>query len=400
MTKKYDLAIIGGGGHVGLPLAVKFAEKGLSVLIIDVNQKVVDNINHGILTFEEENMEPIFKKVVSEGKLTATLDKELLKDIDQTIFIIGTPVDEHLNPKTKFFLDAVNSYFPYLKENSLFILRSTVYPGLSHKVAKMMEIKKIQTVFAPERILEGKAMEELETLPQIIASPNQKSLDQASKLFNQIASEILPTNKFEEAELAKLYSNVWRYIKFAVPNQFFMIANNKNLDFYKIYDLMTHNYSRNQDLPKPGFAAGPCLFKDAMQLGSYNESPTYIGDEAMKINEFMPQYIIDKLHHKYDLSDKTVGILGMSFKKNSDDIRESLSYKLKKLLLPYAQNILTSDPFVPKNVDSDLIETDQLISESDVIIIATPHTQYRDLKFSSDKIVVDFWNIFGQGCLI
>jgi UDP-N-acetyl-D-mannosaminuronic acid dehydrogenase len=189
---------------------------------------------------------------------------------------------------------------------------------------------------------------------------------------------------------------VWRYIKFAAANQFYMIANNYGLDYYNIHYAVTHNYERAKDLPSPGFAAGPCLFKDAMQLGAFNDGDFYLGHTAMLINEGLPNYIIKKLKDRFDLSRMTIGVLGMAFKAGSDDIRESLSYKLKKILQLEAGETLCTDPFVG---DDRLLPLEEVIRRSDALIIATPHKEYRNIDCGG-KFVADVWNVLGRGGMI
>jgi UDP-N-acetyl-D-mannosaminuronic acid dehydrogenase len=172
-----------------------------------------------------------------------------------------------------------------------------------------------------------------------------------------------------------------------------MIANDYNLDFYNIYYAMTHNYARTKDFPRPGFAAGPCLFKDTMQLAAFNNNNFHLGHTAMLINEGLPNYVVNQLKKQYALSEKKVGILGMAFKAESDDIRESLSYKLKKILAIETKQVLCADPYVK---DASLTDEETLIRDSDVIIIAAPHKRYRDLKIHNKKIV-DIWNILNNG---
>jgi UDP-N-acetyl-D-mannosaminuronic acid dehydrogenase len=175
-----------------------------------------------------------------------------------------------------------------------------------------------------------------------------------------------------------------------------MIANNYGLDFYRIHHAITHNYDRAKDLPSPGFAAGPCLFKDAMQLGSFNSGDFYLGHTAMLINEGLPNYVVKKIKEKHNIVHMTVGILGMAFKAGSDDIRESLSYKLKKILQLEAMETLCTDPYVD---DKRLLPLEEVIRKSDLLIIATPHKEYRSIN-TDGKIVADIWNILGKGGII
>lgn len=393
----FDICVVGGCGHVGLPLSITFAAKGRKVCIYDINEESIKNLKIGKMPFHEEGAEPLLREVLENGNLTLSNDPSIISKCNIVVLIIGTPVDEHLNPKYGLMKKLIDEYLPYLVDGQLLILRSTVYPGISKRINEwLLEAgRKVHVAFCPERILEGKAMTELETLPQIISSFSEEGLKRSSELFKLLTDDIIVLEPIE-AELAKLFNNVWRYIKFATANQFYMIANDYGLDFYRIYEGMTHNYSRAKDLPKPGFAAGPCLFKDAMQLAAFNNYSFYIGHSAMLINEGLPNYVIHKLGEKYDLAEKTIGILGMAFKGESDDIRESLSYKLKKILEVQSHKVLCSDPHVD---DERLVSLEEVVSKCDIIIIATPHSVYKNLAIKN-KVVVDVWNILGNGGLI
>jgi UDP-N-acetyl-D-mannosaminuronic acid dehydrogenase len=225
-----------------------------------------------------------------------------------------------------------------------------------------------------------------------VSARSPQGLDRAAKLFSLLTETIVELTP-EEAELAKLFTNVWRYIKFAAANQFFMMANDRGLDFERIRLGLTEDYPRAADMPGAGFAAGPCLFKDTMQLAAFNNNNFALGHTAMTINEGLPLYLVHRLEQKYDLSSLTVGILGMAFKGGSDDIRSSLSYKLKRILEFKADKVLCADPYV--TVDPALLPQEEVIARSDLLIIATPHQQYRDLV--TDKPVADIWNLLGAG---
>ncbi len=391
---KYDVCIIGGCGHVGLPLAIMLAVKGKNVCVYDFNEKAIELIKTGVLPFEEENATPFLQQALREEKLHFSTEPSVLAESDTAILIIGTPVDEHLNPKFRLMKEVIDDLAPYFYDGQLLILRSTVYPGVSKRINDwVLETgKNIHVSFCPERILEGKAVEELESLPQIISSFTPEGVERSKELFSLLTEDIIVVEPME-AELAKLFTNVWRYIKFAVSNQFYTIANDYGLDFYKIHEAMTHNYKRTQDFPKPGFAAGPCLFKDTMQLGAFSNNDFNLGHTAMLINEGLPNYVAKQLKKQYDLSELTVGILGMAFKAESDDNRESLSYKVKKIFELEAKNVLCSDPFVK---DDSFVDEETLINKSDIIIIATPHKAYKSLKIENKK-VVDVWNVLGYG---
>jgi UDP-N-acetyl-D-mannosaminuronic acid dehydrogenase len=191
----------------------------------------------------------------------------------------------------------------------------------------------------------------------------------------------------EEAELAKLFSNAWRYVKFAVANQFFMIANDAEVNFGRIHHAMTTDYPRAADLPRPGFAAGPCLFKDTMQLTAFSNGFA-IGHSSMLVNEGLPNYLVSRLGRSFDLKTMTIGILGMAFKGESDDSRSSLSYKLRRLLQFKCKNVICADSNIKD--DPRLTAESTVLAEADLIIIGAPHTRYANL--STNATVINIWN--------
>jgi UDP-N-acetyl-D-mannosaminuronic acid dehydrogenase len=313
------------------------------------------------------------------------------------IVVIGTPVDEHLNPDQAAIPNALAECAGYLRDGQILILRSTVYPGVTALVEKMVSGLgvRMDVAFCPERIAEGKAMTELFELPQIVSCRTPAGLERASKLFTLLTDHLVPMSP-EEAELAKLFTNVWRYIKFATANQLFMMANDFGIDYERVRQAVGHNYPRAADLPGAGFAAGPCLFKDTMQLAAYNNNNFTLGHTAMTINEGLPLYLTGRLEQRYNLAAMTVGVLGMAFKGGSDDTRSSLSYKLKRILAFKADRVLCTDPHV--TTDPDLLPLDEVIAAADLLVIATPHPEYRDLV--TDKPVADIWNVLGKGVRI
>jgi UDP-N-acetyl-D-mannosaminuronic acid dehydrogenase len=254
--------------------------------------------------------------------------------------------------------------------------------------------KSIDVAFCPERIAEGRAMEELFTLPQIVAARSDQAYERAASLFGSLTKTIIRLEP-EEAELAKLFTNSYRYIKFAAANQLYMMANDFGLDYERIRSAVTEEYPRAADLPSAGFAAGPCLLKDTMQLAAFNNNNFALGLASMQINEGLPLYLTSKLEANYDLSSMTVGILGMAFKGESDDNRSSLSYKLKRVLKVRAGGVLTTDPFVSLDVDKDLLPVDDVLSRCDLVVIGAPHHAYAELAITQP--VVDIWNLRGNG---
>ncbi len=392
-----DVVVVGGAGHVGLPLAIALADSGARVGIYDTSEAATALVNGGQLPFDEPGAAPVLERVLGAGRLEASTDPALVADADAVIVVIGTPVDEHLNPDPNAILKALGACQPHFRDGQLLVLRSTVYPGVTARVeARLAELGlRMDVAFCPERIAEGHAMIELYTLPQIVGARTDAAIARASGLFRRLTDSILVVEP-EEAELAKLFTNVWRYLKFAAVNQFYMIANSAGLDFERIRHAVTTDYPRAVDMPSAGFAAGPCLFKDTMQLAAFNKNNFVLGHAAMLVNEGLPLYVVSQLEERYDLSAMTVGILGMAFKAGSDDVRSSLSYKLKRILAFKAARVLTTDPYVAH--DPDLAPLDKVLAECDLLIIATPHPEYRELK--TDTPVADLWDVLGNGVRI
>ncbi len=385
--------MVGGCGHVGLPLAITFADCGLRTAIYDINEKALARVARGEMPFLERGAAPKLKKTLKNKKLLVSDNPGVISESEHIIIIIGTPIDEFLNPRLQDIHRTLKELQQYLRPGQTIILRSTIYPGTTRLVKNLVKNKNIKVAFAPERVAQGYAMEELKTLPQIVSGVDRASELSAEKLFKKIARDVIVLSP-EEAELAKLMTNAWRYIQFAVANQFFTIAEGRGLDFYKIFHAVKHKYPRTADFPSPGFAAGPCLFKDTMQIAAFAENSFFLGHAAMLINEGLPNFIIKQLKENYDLSKKTVGILGMAFKGDSDDRRDSLSYKLKKALEVDAEAVLCTDVYI-REAGFDDLKT--VLKKSDIIILGAPHKEYQKLKFRQGTRVVDIWNFYGQG---
>jgi UDP-N-acetyl-D-mannosaminuronic acid dehydrogenase len=224
-------------------------------------------------------------------------------------------------------------------------------------------------------------------MPQLISGTTPEAEQEARALFSLIAPELTPLKPIE-AEFAKLFNNAYRYIEFAITNQFYLIAKSAGLDYAHILQAMKHNYPRAQGIPRPGFAAGPCLVKDTMQLLAFARNEFALGNAAIMVNEGLPLHVINDLRRHYDLGKMTIGLLGMAFKAENDDPRASLSYKFKKAFTGCARAVLTTDPYV--TADPDILPFDDVVARSDLLVLCTPHERYKtaDLK---GKPVVDVW---------
>lgn len=388
-----DVAIVGGCGHVGLPLALAFADRGLAVGIVDIDPAKVAEVRGGQMPFDEPGAQEALVRALDRG-LELSTDPSLVGRAEHVVVVVGTPIDEHLNPSPEVVPRAVIDLCPWLRSGQLLVLRSTVYPGVTAMVEREVARRApgVDVVFCPERIAEGRALDELFRLPQLVSGRDDQAVSRAEKLFAQLTADTVRLTP-EEAELAKLFTNTWRYLKFAVANQLYMIANNYGLDYERIRSALAFDYPRAADLPSAGLAAGPCLLKDTMQLAAFNNNNFVLGHAAMMINEGLPLYLADRIEQRYGLGDRTIGILGMSFKAESDDIRASLSYKLKRILRFKAKEVLCTDPYVRD--DPHLTPLDVVLDRCDLLVIGAPHRCYRDLD--AHQPVVDVWNLFGRG---
>ncbi|HEY0140924.1 MAG TPA: nucleotide sugar dehydrogenase [Thermoanaerobaculia bacterium] len=385
-----DVGVIGGAGHVGLPLALMFADHGVRTVIYDTNVRALERIARGEMPHAEAGGQEMLERVLRGGFLEITAEPAPLRDCEFWVMTIGTPVDEHLNPSFAAIRKALGDLRSFLRDGQVLVLRSTVYPGTSEQVQRSFDRDQLRVgvSFCPERVAQGHSLDEFRRIPQIVSGFDDETRGRVETLFAPFTSEFVrmqPT----EAELCKLMTNAWRYIQFATVNQFYMIATLKGLDFERILHGCRHNYPRMAGMPGPGLSAGPCLVKDTMQLAAYSQNSFVLGHSAMLINEGLPAHLIDLAKRSVDLRDKTAGILGMAFKAESDDGRDSLSYKLRKLLQMDAREVLCTDPFV---ADPSLVSLERVIEESNVLFVATPHEQYRGLRIAEEKVVIDVWN--------
>ncbi|MBO6518864.1 MAG: nucleotide sugar dehydrogenase [Rhodospirillales bacterium] len=389
--RKYaDICIVGGAGHVGLPMALSFASAGSRVQIYDINEETLATIAAGKMPFVDDGADEYLRHALDNDRLTLTSDPADITPTGVLVITIGTPVDEFLNPSHGEVKSAIDTLLPYITDEHLIVLRSTLYPGTTDWLHRYLEDcgRKTRVSFCPERSVQGRAIKELAELPQIVSGTSAAAITEAKQFFMPVVPEIVELPPLE-AEFVKLFDNSYRYIEFAIANQFFMVADQAGADYSKVHFGMTYGYDRARHMPRPGFTAGPCLFKDTMQIAAFARNQFSLGNSAMLVNEGLVLYVIEKIAAKFDLANVTVGLLGMAFKAESDDIRASLSYKMKKHLMMRAKNVLTTDPYVLN--DPALSPLDGVIEQSDVLVVCAPHSDYRGMDVKG-KPVFDVWN--------
>ena len=384
-----DVTVVGGAGHVGIPLVLALAEAGLRVNVNDLNQTSLNTLESGRLPFIESGAEEVLAKALAGKRLVFTNSSNRISTSGPVIITIGTPIDEFLNPVRRVVQDCIDAMLPRLADGQLLVLRSTVFPGTTDWLASYLKAqgRNLKVAFCPERVVQGFGLKELREMPQIVSGTTPQAERDAAALFERITPEVVLVRPIE-AEFAKLFSNAYRYIEFAATNEFYLVAKSAGVDYQRVLKAMKHNYPRLKSMPRPGFAAGPCLVKDTMQLSAFARNQFGLGHAALLINEGLVLHVVEDLKRHYDLASMTVGLLGMAFKAESDDTRASLSYKFKKVLNGQARAIMTTDPFV--TTDPDLMPLDAVIAQSDLMILCAPHAVYRNADFKG-KPVFDVW---------
>lgn len=383
--------IIGGLGHIGLTLAAVLS-KHYKVVLFDINDRAVDEFKiNRKATFYEPGLNELLLKNAKNIEIAHKFEE--IKDSNYVIATVGTYTDAYLNPVLKHVFYLFKQLSTILT-NQTVILRSTMYPGMTKKLEKLFKNSNVKLAFCPERVQSGNMVKELQTLPQIISANSDEALQNASKFFAPLKLKQKLLKDTTAGELAKLMTNAYRYVEFSIANQFFEMTLDAGCDFYEIFDVITDGYPRLKNLPRPGFSGGSCIRKDTMQLAAWYNGPTFsLGHNASIINEGVPLFVFRKMRKKYkNLDKKVIGILGMAFKPGCDDIRDSLSYRLKHILENEVKEVLCSDPYVES---IHFININELLEKSDVIILATPHEQYKNIE--TDKPIVDIWNFLGKG---
>ncbi|GAB6039380.1 nucleotide sugar dehydrogenase [Endothiovibrio diazotrophicus] len=408
---KYDLAVI-GIGRVGLPLALLFAAKGLRVLGVDRDEWIIKAVRGRQMPFEEQGCQPLLDEGVT---IDTTFDAAECAYAEKIVITVGTPFTEHIEMNLGHLNEALKSLIPALHPGQTIILRSTVAVGTTEFVKRRIESERGWKVgeefflaFAPERILEGKALEELATLPQPIGAEDAGSFAAADALFRVIAPEIFHVT-FRGAELVKLFCNTGRYVYFALVNYFFMVANKFGEDIYELLEVTNKHYPR-PILYSPGFAGGPCLRKDfAMISELFPQSDLFTA--AWRINESLPKTLVEEVKTRMDLGDKRVAVLGFTFKKDSDDFRDSLVPKLLRYLLrEVPESIKVSEPNIAGDEPLDCgyfqfpnHSAEEAVEGADVVIIANNHSAFDESwdvlleKIPPGALIVDVWNMTGRG---
>jgi UDP-N-acetyl-D-mannosaminuronic acid dehydrogenase len=391
-----------GLGRVGLPLASVFSTKGLKVIGVDINEERLASIKNGKCPFHDPALQENLNESKRIGALEVVNDLEKVKNvIDIIIVTVGTPTTQGNSVDYSQVFTALEEVCKVDLKNKMIIMRSTLPPKTTADIIiPFLENKTglktgddFYLAVCPERILEGKAVKEIQELPEIVGGINQISNDIVTELFRYIN----PEKKFSYttitgAELAKLFANVYRYIGFALSNEFAVWAEMYGENASEIINVANYEYSRS-NIPEPGFAGGPCLSKDGLFLDN-NTTFSSIVSTAWKVNESIPQHVVNKIKESEgNLFGRKIGVLGISFKAGSDDLRNSPSKKLADLFKATGAMVKIHDPFV-----KDTLTLNEVLDNSEIIIVATNHNEFKNLESEIErrkiKVIYDVWGIY------
>jgi len=393
-----------GLGRVGLPFALFLAHRGATVQGIDSNATVVEALRAGRMPFREDGGQEALSAHLGKRFFPGT-ELAALREVETIIITLGTPVDDFNNPVFLPIENLLRAALPHMRAGQLLVLRSTVAPGATEHLGRLIERstafrigRDLFLAFCPERIAEGKSFSELPEVPQIVGGVEPSSSERAAAFFRLVTPTILTVDA-RSAELSKLFCNMYRYIDFAVANEFMMIAAQHGRDIYPILDAVNTGYKRG-GLKAPGLTGGPCLYKDGFFLTGkipYNE----LIASAWKIHETVPAYLVDQVRAFKPIDGGKAAILGLAFKKNIDDTRNSLAYKLRKILLTEGAEVHLHDPLIPSE------PLDEALRDADFVFFAMNHDAYAELtpealreRTRPDAVVCDIWNLLGTGKVV
>ncbi len=398
----YDVSVI-GLGRVGLPLALCFADAGLRVLGVDKDAARLDALRAGCMPFQEPGADELLARVAPSLALSErAADAAHAKAI---VLTVGTPAFSHLEIDMGEIRAVLDDLLPLLSAGQLLVLRSTVAPGTTDFVAGYLEKHRdftagedVFVAHVPERIAAARFLEEIHTLPCIVGGVGAGSGDRAAALFATFGAAIVQTTPVQ-AELTKIWANILRYATFALPNLLMMDCERYGANVFDVIELINRDYPRG-GIAAPGFTAGTCLRKDFAFSEERSSAPGMLL-AVSRVNESVPSFLVDGIKRRLggSLRERKVAVLGLAFKRDTDDERDSLSHKLIRLLERELADVDVHDPLVP----TPTADLDSAVEGADVVVVATNHSAYsspdglaRVLELAApDAVVVDPWNAFG-----
>ncbi|MDQ6751005.1 MAG: nucleotide sugar dehydrogenase [Actinomycetota bacterium] len=400
-----DVSII-GLGRVGLPLALCFADRGLSVLGVDNDPAVLAAVRSGRMPFAETGAQECLDRVGASGRLELSdrvVDAARAQDI---VITLGTPSFSHIEIDMRQIRSALDDLLPVLRAGQSLILRSTVAPGTTEFVAgylaKQREFaigSELFVAHAPERIAAGRFLEEIVSLPCIIGGVGERSGERVGRLFDVFGAPIVQTTP-AQAELAKIWTNILRYTEFALPNLLMMDCERYGANVFEVIELINRDYPRG-GIAAPGLTAGACLRKDFAFSEERSNAPGMLL-AVSRVNESVPLFLVEGIKRRIGpLSERKVAVLGLAFKRDTDDVRDSLAPKLMRLLERELADVAVHDPHVPTPTQP----LEDALRDADVVVIATNHSEFQGrgtLGAIADHarqgcLIVDPWNCLETG---
>ena len=375
---KFKVAVVGGAGHIGLPLSCFIQNKGIQTIIIDKNEEALSLIKQSIPPFTEKDFQSNLTNANKAG-LEVSSDISDIKSCNLVIVTLGTSSKKE---DKELFEGVISDVLREIKNESVLLLRSTVEKGMVENVEQESneQSKNILIAYCPERLAEGFAFEEIELLPQIVGCKNEIEYKKVKSFFDLLKIETIYVN-YSEAEFIKLFLNTYRYSQFSLVNYFSNIAKNNSIDFKKILDLAKQDYPRLNGIPDPGFVGGPCLIKDSKTfINSYGDQDGIIEKLHITNEEFI-NLIVLEIGEKFE--GKKIIQLGLTFKPNSDDLRDSQSIVLNNILKKLNYEIEIVEPNLKgyKNYED-------ILSFSKNVLITTFHDEFKDYNFDGKKVIV------------
>lgn len=392
------IAVIGAAGHVGFPFSLVLADAGHEVIGIDRDVESCFRLNHGNIIHKEEEADELLKRTIAAQRLEFTDDTSAISLCDAVAIMIGTPVDGEGNPRVDDIIDFVKyDLAPNLRDDSIILLRSTVAPGTTDLLETVLfdetEVR-FHIVFAPERVAQGVGIVESKKFPQLIGARTKEAFEAAKQIFTFVPECIHLSPR--EAEFGKLITNMYRYVNFALANEFYMIGTDQGLNVHKVIDAVNKDYPR-MALPKPGpNVGGPCLFKDGKFLLEDVSYPELI-QSSFIINEGMPQYMFNKIMEERPRT-KKIGILGATFKADCDDPRNSLSFKFAKICKRHGIEYALFDPYI---AHQDNVWPTYEVKDYDAFVVMTPHRQFQKfydehISKNTNVLIADAWKFLDK----
>ena len=399
-----DVSVI-GLGRVGLPLALSLADRGLNVIGVDRDADRLDAVREGRLPFQENGGEEVMERVHASGRLEVSdrvVDAARARHI---ILTLGTPSFSHIEIDMRDIRSVLDDLLPVLEPGHSVILRSTIAPNTTDFVAGYLKKNRgfdigtdVFVAHAPERIAAGRFFEEIDSLPQIVGGVGERSTDVVAELFDVYEAPVVKTTPVQ-AELAKIWTNILRYATFALPNLLMMDCEQYDANVFEVIDLINENYPRG-GIKMPGFTAGTCLRKDF----TFSEERSYAPGMLLavsRVNESVPLFLVQGMKRRLggSLSGKKIAVLGLAFKADTDDERDSLAHKLIRLLERELADVAIHDPIVPTPTQS----FDDAVADADAVVVAANHSVFCGpeslaticRQAGEEALLVDPWNCFG-----